>query len=199
MHVGLPSAGAPLPTPARFAASCNSIAPAGFTANSTTSGDVFRLSQRRVQNRFWSFGQPRDLRHLFRLHISQIEHHLQRLFGFFFPLRRKRDVVRVRPYRAIEMVLRYGIKRLSLRRQPPEAAAGRLRALELLHVGWSFLQKCDGHRLGAPPWSPTRFVVSISFPFQSALIYLLLDSFGIKKHNMPLLRRNSRHNVRQPA
>lgn len=38
MHVGRPKAGAPLPTPARFAASLSSIAPEGLQANKTTSG-----------------------------------------------------------------------------------------------------------------------------------------------------------------
>src|SRR6516162_2814350 len=90
MHVGRPKTGAPVPTPARCAASSSSIAPAGFTANSTTSGTA----------RLGCFRHAGNLRYVFRLHITQVKHELQRMLGFLLAFGRERNVVRVGAHRA---------------------------------------------------------------------------------------------------
>src|SRR5260370_30417968 len=56
------------------------------------------------------------------LAIAEVKHHLQCLLRFLLPFRRKFDVVRIRPHRAVKMILRHGVEPLS-RRQPPKAAS----------------------------------------------------------------------------
>ena len=145
MHVGRPSAGAPLATPARFAASPSSIAPEGLHAKNTTSGGagvspsgaytmIFGVFARRgICGTSSGFTYPR----------SNIN--LQSFLGLFFTLRGKRNVVRVSSYRAVKMIFRHGVKYAPGRRQSPKTAARRLAAIEFFNARGRGIEKRHRH------------------------------------------------------
>ncbi len=108
-----------------------------------------RISQRSECNRQRRLRQSRNLRHLLRLHIAKIKHHLQCLFRFLFPCRRQRNIVRIRSHRTVNMILRYRVERFSRRSQPPKTAAGWFAPFELFQSRRRGIQKSHCHR--SPP------------------------------------------------
>jgi hypothetical protein len=142
-----PSAGAPLPIPARQLPVTTWLQRACTQAKP----HPVRISQRSVCNRQRRFRQSRNLRHLLRLHIAKIKHHLQYLFRFFFPCRRQRNIVRIRSHRTVKMILRHRVERFPPRSQPPKTAAGWFAPFELFQSRRRGIQKSHRHR--SPPQS----------------------------------------------
>jgi len=175
MHVGRPSAGAPLPIPARPAASFNSIGSRWLARKQNRVRFECRISQRSACNRQRRLRQSRNLRHLLRLHIAKIEHHLQCLFRFFFPCRRQRNIVRIRSHRTVKMILRYRVERFSRRSQPPKTAAGWFAPLRTFPV-----QPARHPEIPLPPLAvadsplPRFFLPILSMPSHRSLARLLL-------------------------
>src|SRR5208282_1965169 len=141
--------------------------------------------------------QPRNLRHFFRFHITQIKHHLQRLLRFLLPFRRQRNVVRIRPHRAVEMIFRYRVEDPPLRSQPPETASGRLGSLKSLHPRRRRIQKRHCHRPPRQPHRPANPFLH-RFPIHRST-HLLASSRSARNHitqTVPV--PNTRHPVWAP-
>ena len=61
--------------------------------------------------------------HFFHLDIADVHHQRQRAIQLGLALRRQRNVVRVAADRAVVVIRRHRVERLSFRRESPEAAA----------------------------------------------------------------------------